>query len=350
MAGRSGILAAGIMLVDYVHRINLWPQQGWLAEVSHSEKAAGGAPLNVLVTLSRMQCQLPLAAIGLLGEDADGDYLMQVMDEAQIDRRAVQRSQTLATSTSQVMTAPDGQRTFFYAPGANRQLDIPHFDALNDRYRIFHLGYLLLLESLDHADETFGTRSARLLAMMQQRGYYTSLDLVSRAGDNRPLILPSLRWLDYLIINELEAEALTGITLRGSEGIQSPDAFAAAAQWLMEQGVRQRVIIHAPEGAWGREVNGAGVWQSSWQLSAEEIVGSVGAGDAFCAGVLYATHQGFDMLTTLRLAHTCACFNLHAANAIDGIRPLDEMQRWMDQAICVESRAVSGFTTSAEKT
>lgn len=350
MAARSGILAAGIMLVDYVHRINHWPQQGWLAEISHSEKAAGGAPLNVLLTLSRMRCQLPLAAIGLLGEDADGDFLIQIMDEAQINRRSVQRTRQMPTSTSQVMTAPDGQRTFFYAPGANRLLDIQHVDALYTQHRIFHLGYLLLLESLDRQDDDFGTRSAHLLAKMQQCGYRTSLDLASRAGDYRPLILPSLRWLDYLVINELEAEALTGIALRNANGVQSPAAFAVAAQWLAVQGVHQRVVIHAPEGAWGQEVNGAGVWQSAWQLAPEEIAGSVGAGDAFCAGVLYATHQGFDMVNTLKLAHTCAWFNLHAANAIDGIRPLDEMQRWMDQAICVESRAASGFTTSAEKT
>lgn len=162
--------------------------------------------------------------------------------------------------------------------------------------------------------------------------------------------MPSLRWLDYLVINELEAEALTGILLRDAAGIQPPAAFAEAARWLAEQGIRQRIIIHAPEGAWGQDVGGEGVWQAAWQLRPEEIVGSVGAGDAFCAGALYATHQGFAMPETLRLAHTCACFNLHAANAIDGIRPLDEMLRWMDQAICVESARASGFTTSAEKT
>lgn len=41
--------------------------------------------------------------------------------------------------------------------------------------KIFHLGYLLLLDSLDMPDEEYGTRSARLLAQMRDNGFETSL-------------------------------------------------------------------------------------------------------------------------------------------------------------------------------
>jgi sugar/nucleoside kinase (ribokinase family) len=61
---------------------------------------------------------------------------------------------------SQVMTDPSGQRTFFHSPGANRLLDLPAFDRLDGSMKIFHLGYLLLLDSLDMPDDEFGTRSA----------------------------------------------------------------------------------------------------------------------------------------------------------------------------------------------
>ncbi len=350
MSARSGIIGAGSMLVDHVQRISHWPQQGWLAEIQHSEKCSGGAALNVLFTLARMQVNLPLAGVGMIGEDSDGDYILQLLDEHQIARDNVQRTRSATTAMTQVMTTPDGQRTFFHARGANAQLDLAHFATLQTSHRIFHLGYLLLLDSLDQPDADYGTRSARLLAQMQQRGYLTSLDLVSREGEYQPLVLPALRWLDYLVINELEAQSLTGVTLRSAQGLAAPSAFAAAADWLVQQGVRLRVVIHAPEGAWGQEAGGAGSWQPAWCLAPEEIVGSVGAGDAFCAGVLYASHQGWSLTETLKLAHTCACFNLHAANALDGTRPLAEMQRWMDQAICVSRAEEGGRMTSAEKT
>ncbi len=53
MIERNGIIAAGNMLVDHVHQIEQWPQRGWLAEIVHSERSTGGAPLNVLLTLAK---------------------------------------------------------------------------------------------------------------------------------------------------------------------------------------------------------------------------------------------------------------------------------------------------------
>jgi hypothetical protein len=158
---RKGIIAAGNMLVDHVHQIVQWPERGWLAEITHSERSTGGAPLNVLLTLAKMHVGLPLQAVGLIGEDGDGDYILAMLDQYHVNRQRVQRTTFAPTSMSQVMTDPSGQRTFFHSPGANRLLDLPAFDRLDGTMKIFHLGYLLLLDSLDMPDDEFGTRSAR---------------------------------------------------------------------------------------------------------------------------------------------------------------------------------------------
>lgn len=167
---RKGIIAAGNMLVDHVHQIVQWPERGWLAEITHSERSTGGAPLNVLLTLAKMHVGLPLQAVGLIGEDGDGDYILAMLDQYHVNRQRVQRTTFAPTSMSQVMTDPSGQRTFFHSPGANRLLDLPAFDRLDESMKIFHLGYLLLLDSLDMPDDEFGTRSARLLAQMRDQG------------------------------------------------------------------------------------------------------------------------------------------------------------------------------------
>lgn len=217
---RKGIIAAGNMLVDHVHQIGQWPERGWLVEIAHSERATGGAPLNVLLTLAKMHAGLPLQAVGLIGEDNDGDYITAMLDQYHINRQLVQRTSSAPTSMTQVMTDAEGQRTFFHSPGANRLLDLPAFEPLDAPLKIFHLGYLLLLESLDRPDEVYGTRSARLLAQMRERGYEVSLDLVSRKGDPRyrPLVLPALKHLDYLTINELEASEFSGLEIRLPNG------------------------------------------------------------------------------------------------------------------------------------
>lgn len=333
MTERSGIIAAGNMLVDHVHQIVQWPQRGWLAEIVHSERSTGGAPLNVLLTLAKMHVGLPLQAVGLVGDDHDGDYIMAMLDQYHVNRQHVHRTTFAPTSMSQVMTDPDGQRTFFHSPGANRLLDLPAFDRLESSFKIFHLGYLLLLDSLDMEDAEYGTRSARLLAMMTQQGYETSLDLVSRQGDPRyrPMVLPALRWLDYLVINELEAGEFSGLEIRHTNGAPHIENIAIAATQLLEAGVKQRVVIHCPEGAWGIEQGKEGIWVPSFMLARNEIIGSVGAGDAFCAGILYGCHEKWSLADSLKLAHACARSNLLCANAIDGAKTLTELQSFISE-------------------
>jgi sugar/nucleoside kinase (ribokinase family) len=278
-----------------------------------------------------MHVGLPLQAVGLVGDDHDGDYIMAMLDQYHVNRQHVHRTTFAPTSMSQVMTDPSGQRTFFHSPGANRLLDLPAFDRLESSFKIFHLGYLLLLDSLDMEDAEYGTRSARLLAMMAQQGYETSLDLVSRQGDPRyrPMVLPALRWLDYLVINELEAGEFSGLEIHRPNGDPHRENIAQAASLLLESGVRQRVVIHCPEGAWGVEPGTDGVWVPSFRLTQAEIIGSVGAGDAFCAGMLYGCHEKWSLVESLKLAHACARANLLCANAIDGAKTLTELQSFI---------------------
>lgn len=133
---RKGIIAAGNMLVDHVHQIGQWPERGWLVEIVHSERATGGAPLNVLLTLAKMHAGLPLQAVGLIGEDNDGDYITAMLDQYHINRQLVQRTSSAPTSMTQVMTDAEGQRTFFHSPGANRLLDLPAFEPLDAPLKI----------------------------------------------------------------------------------------------------------------------------------------------------------------------------------------------------------------------
>ena len=110
-------------------------------------------------------------------------------------------------------------RTFFHYRGANAHLDICHLETMDTDARIFHLGYLLLLDKLDAADEEYGVRAARALDMLQKKGYKTSVDVVSEESDRfAKIILPCLPYIDYLIINEIEAQQTTGIELRTADG------------------------------------------------------------------------------------------------------------------------------------
>jgi sugar/nucleoside kinase (ribokinase family) len=67
-------------------------------------------------------------------------------------------------------------------------------------------------------------------------------------------------------------------------------------------------------------------------LAQEEIIGSVGAGDAFCAGLLYGCHERWPLAQSIQLAHACARASLLCANAIDGAKSLEELKQEIDSA------------------
>jgi sugar/nucleoside kinase (ribokinase family) len=54
-------------------------------------------------------------------------------------------------------------------------------------------------------------------------------------------------------------------------------------------------------------------------------MGSVGAGDAFCAGCLYGLYNGWPDIQILEFASAAAASNLFAANSVDGMRTRGEI-------------------------
>ena len=57
----------------------------------------------------------------------------------------------------------------------------------------------------------------------------------------------------------------------------------------------------------------------------EDIVGTVGAGDAFCAGMLYAFINHMNMTDGMRLASCVAACNLASADSVSGAKNLDDV-------------------------
>ena len=57
----------------------------------------------------------------------------------------------------------------------------------------------------------------------------------------------------------------------------------------------------------------------------EDMKGSVGAGDAFCAGCLYALYHNYSQTQMLEFASAAAACSLLEANSIDGMKPRNEI-------------------------
>ena len=331
---KAGILSAGNWIRDHVKIIDAWPKRGMLVNIRHELKGTGGAPYNVLIDLVKLQVNLPLFAVGMIGNDDDGEYIMNDLQTNRIDVSYMYRTHEQPTSYTDVMTEEhSGYRTFFHCRGANALLDVEHFWDIETNAKIFHLGYLLLLDKMDAPDPEYGVKAARVLDMMQRKGYQTSVDVVSEEGSRfRQVVIPCLPYVDYLILNEIEAGETTGYRIRTDDNLIDPENLIQAARSLLKGGVRKLVVIHFPEGGLAINSQGESVFEPSFQVAESEIRGTTGAGDAFCAGMLYGIHEGFTLKDMLRLANTCARFNLTSPTGTDGAVSLQKMMDFMKTA------------------
>ncbi len=324
---KKGIAVAGTMLVDTIYPIDHYPENGGLATIGDSiTRATGGAVCNVIIDLAKLDEALPLTALGVIGNDENGRFIEESLSAfGNIDLSQVARGGM--TSFSTVMSdLRSKQRTFFSFKGASSGFSEAHIDWERLNISHLHAGYLLFLDELDGPDEEFGTKMARLLASAKKRSISTSIDLVSGTADRfKAVVPPALKYTDYCIINETEAEGLTDIPLR-RKGNVCEENMLLALRAIKDMGVSRWAVIHAPEGGYGLDCSfGKIVRIKSLSLPEGFIKGTTGAGDAFCSGVLYAAYIGKSLTEAIELGTGCAACSLSEPGATEGMRSYEKV-------------------------
>lgn len=323
---RKGIMLAGNILTDTVKMIPAYPEKGMLVTISDIKMGVGGSVPNSGMDLAIMDPTLPVFAVGKIGADGNGEYVKNRMAEVGMDVSQVKTS-AKGTSLSDVMTVEGtGERTFFHYRGANADFDITDVDVQGITAKFFHLAYLLLLDKFEEADAVYGNKAAKLLHDVQEMGIKTSIDVVSEStGKFAEVVVPTLKYCNYVIMNEIEACQVSGNTARDGEGKLVEAEVWSAMEFLLSRGVQDCVIVHAPEKGFILRADGSRTSVPSLKLPKGYIKGSVGAGDAFCAGCLYGLYNGYTDEDTLKFSAAAAACNLAEADSVSGMKTKEEV-------------------------
>lgn len=329
----KGITIAGNILTDNVKTVSTYPQIGKLADIYDVQRAVGGCVPNTIIDLAKMQGSIPLRAAGRIGDDEAGRFVLAALEEAGVETDGISVSSQKQTSFSDAMSAADsGERTFFHYRGANAEFSPENLPAESLNCDLLHIGYILLLDAFDAPDAEYGTVMARYLHDVQKRGILTSIDVVSgETGLFQEKVIPALRYCDYAIMNEIEGGSVSGLMVRDESGALVVDNIVKTLQFIREQGVRRRVVLHCPEAGFCLDEAGKLFIEPSFRLPRGYIKGSVGAGDAFCAGCLYAIYHGRDPRWMLRYAAAAAAANLSAPDSISGMKTSTELEKMMNE-------------------
>jgi sugar/nucleoside kinase (ribokinase family) len=328
MSGRRGVLSAGTWCVDFNKSIARWPDEDTSNEVFAIDRQGGGAGFNMALDLKRLDPDLPVEAMGVVGDDDLGRFLLAECDARGVNRTALRTAPGGATmSVDAFNVETNGRRTHFYHQGVAAELTPDDFDFGSTKARILHLGLPGAHKTMDSPWRGEANGWAAVLRKARAQGISANLELMTtRAERLAELGRPCLPFLDYLIVNDYEIGALAGRETRRADGSTDTVAVARAIEDVLALGSMLWAAAHFPEGGVVVGRDGSRVALGSVALPASAIVGANGAGDAFAAGMLYGSHEQWPMVECLQLGHACAAASMRAVSTTAGVATVAECQ------------------------
>ena len=283
---------------------------GRLLQVEPIDVTTGGIVSNAGIAMARLGCRV--AVFSYVGRDQWAQFIRQRYEQERIETRGLMTHPTGATSTTAVLIAEGGERSFAHCVGApkllNRQTFLDHLELFRMSQMVL-LGYYSLMPNLERD-------LAEVFAKLRELGCRTALDAAGQGGSLQPLdqILPHL---DVYVPSRAEAMHQTGETdpqriieifrRCGAPGILGVKLGADGA--LLSPAKHEYVEIPRvpPPG---------------------DVVDTTGAGDCFYAGLLTGMLRGLSLADAGRLAAAtgaCCVTGLGATSAIRDYRQTSQL-------------------------
>lgn len=255
---------------------------------------------------------LKVQAVGGVGEDLMGDWVIRRYADFGVDTEMMQRCPDFATSSSIVTTRPDGQRPALHKRGATAgfYVEDDQIDRVLDT-KILHIGGVGLMDAMDKG------RNAELLAEARKRDIVTTLDVFASRPDDLKLLQPLLAHTDYFIPSEEEAMALSGLS-----------DFEDVCRFLLDQGVGAVVMTLGAQGAMYRDQKGRKIDIPAYLI---DVVCTCGCGDAFNAGFATGLHLGRSLEDCIRLGQASSAQNAMGLGSQAVVSSLENTLKFMEE-------------------
>lgn len=296
----SKITVIGSMNMDLVISAGRYPEPG---ETMHGHSFAmipGGKGANQAVACARMGAEVHMAA--KVGNDAFGKELIATLKESGIHTDTVLISKTANTGVA-IITVVDGENSIVLSEGANGQVtpsDIDSIDGLILSSDAIMLQHEIPLETIYYSIKKYAGKTKIFLNPAPMKPFEEDL----------------LACIDYLILNQSEALALTSVH------VEDEISSFKAIDMLLEKGVKYPIITMGSKGA--AYFNG----QDKKYCPAFKVpvVDTTAAGDTFCGALASFVTEGIHMDDALRLAQMAAALSTTQYGAQTSIPYLSDVE------------------------
>ncbi len=292
MARSESVLAAGDLNADLILTgLSGPPRPGREVLVRGCLLTLGGSAAIFACGLARLG--RPVRFLGKVGDDEPGRLVLGLMKRRGVDVSGVRTDPRVGTGIAAAISGSEDRALVSFlgtvATATLRDLDLSRLD----RHRHLHLTSPFLQSALR-------PHFPALLRRAKKAGLSTSIDPGWDPSESWKVedILP---WLDALLVNELEAEALTGL---------KPVAAAAA----LARRVPLAVVKLGPGGAMAASQGRA------WRAPSFPVkpLDTTGAGDTFAAGFIDAWLRGRPVEEALAFGCACGALSTLKAGGYEG--------------------------------
>lgn len=301
MTTQMDIVVIGSYVMALTERIPRMPHAGESLVADLLDVGPGGKGTNAGVAMTRQGKQVGF--IVKIGADMFGDYAMKLYAGERIDTTFVYRDETEPTGVALVYLETSGENRIAVYRGANWLLTPAEVTAIEPRMA----GAKVMTAQLEVNDDAV----AAGFALGRQHGLTTILN----PAPARSLPASLLKLVDILTPNEGEARLIAGLAM---DDATTP--MEEVALRLLRMGPRCVIITLGAQGCLIAQHGTEPVRVPAYPVN---VVDTVGAGDAFNAGLAVALCDSRPLIDAVRWACVTAALSVMHVGAIPGLPARD---------------------------
>ncbi|MBO4540638.1 MAG: carbohydrate kinase family protein, partial [Bacilli bacterium] len=103
------IIIAGNLIVDSLKEVDVYPKPTFLGTIKAISRSTGGAVCNVSIDLQKMSEAFQVYALGLIGDDEDGEFVLSALKKNRVDVGMVKKKTGNRTSFTDVINEASGR-------------------------------------------------------------------------------------------------------------------------------------------------------------------------------------------------------------------------------------------------
>lgn len=298
------VVVLGSLNMDLVVKTERMPRPGETVRGEAFTTVPGGKGANQAAAAARLGATVEM--VGCVGGDAFGPALRENLRAQGVGVSHVRVEEGAATGTAMIIVDGAGENSIVVAAGANGRVSAK--DVAAARPLLEAARYLVVQWEIPLDVVAVAMRAAREVG----------LPVIVNAAPAHAAEEGLLEGAAYAVVNEHEAEALTGIA------VPDPDSAERAGRALLGMGVGAAIVTLGPRGA----LLVAPSCVAHVPARRVRVVDTTAAGDAFVGGLAAALLRGMDDPDAVRyatLAGTLATTVLGAQTSLPAAEAVERL-------------------------